>query len=268
MARGVAAPLYRFDRFVLDIGRGTLAEDGVECQLRPKSLTLLKYLVENCGRVVDRDEIMQAVWPGVFVTEDSIAQCIKDIRRALGDDQRSLLRTLPRRGYLFVGPVKTGVPDPTATVTEISASGAGPTTQSEHAIPQVGPERRLPDKPSIAVLPFINLSGDPNEDYFSDGITEDIITELSRFSELFVIARNSSFTYKGKAVDVRQVGRELGVRYALEGSIRRAGDRVRITAQLIDATTAAHLWAERFNRKLEDVFAVQDEIACTIGPGN
>ena len=266
MARGVAAPLYRFDRFVLDIGRGTLAGDGVECQLRPKSLTLLKYLVENCGRVVDRDEIMQAIWPGVFVTEDSIAHCIKDIRRALGDDQRNLLRTLPRRGYLFVGPVETGVPDPTATVTEISASAAGPTTQSEHAIPQVGPERRLSDKPSIAVLPFVNLSGDPNEDYFSDGITEDIITELSRFSELFVIARNSSFTYKGRTVDVRQVGRELGVRYALEGSIRRAGDRVRITAQLIDATTAAHLWAERYNRRLEDVFAVQDEIACTVGP--
>jgi len=266
MGRGVAAPLYRFDRFVLDIGRGALVKDGVECQLRPKSLTLLKYLVENCGRVVDRDEIMEAIWPGVFVTEDSIAHCIKDIRRALGDDQRNLLRTLPRRGYLFVGPVETGVPDPTATVTEISASEAGPTTQSEHAIPQVGPERRLSDKPSIAVLPFVNLSGDPNEDYFSDGITEDIITELSRFSELFVIARNSSFTYKGRTVDVRQVGRELGVRYALEGSIRRAGDRVRITAQLIDATTAAHLWAERYNRRLEDVFAVQDEIACTVGP--
>ena len=224
MARGVAAPLYRFDHFVLDIGRGALAKDGVECQLRPKSFILLQYLVENSGRVVSRDEIMEAVWPGLFVTEDSIAQCIKDIRRALGDDQRSLLRTLTRRGYLFAGPVETGAPDPTVTVpavAEISASGADP-TQSEHSIPQVGPERRLPDKPSIAVLPFTNLSGDPNEDYFSDGITEDIITELSRFSELFVIARNSSFTYKGKAVDVRQVGRELGVRYVLEGSIRRA----------------------------------------------
>jgi adenylate cyclase len=122
----------------------------------------------------------------------------------------------------------------------------------------------LPDKPSIAVLPFANMSGDPNQEYFSDGITEDIITELSRFSELFVIARNSSFTYKGRAIDVRQVGRELGVRYVLEGSIRRAGDRVRITGQLIDAATGAHRWAERYDRKVEDIFAVQDEVARTI----
>jgi adenylate cyclase len=122
----------------------------------------------------------------------------------------------------------------------------------------------LPDKASIAVLPFTNLSGDKEQEYFSDGITEDIITELSRFSELFVIARNSSFTYKGRSVDVRQVGRELGVRYVLEGSIRRVGDRVRITGQLIDAGTGAHRWAERYDRKLEDVFAVQDEVARTI----
>ena len=122
----------------------------------------------------------------------------------------------------------------------------------------------LPDKPSIAVLPFTNMSGDPQQEYFSDGITEDIITELSRFSELFVIARNSSFQYKGKSPDIRQVGRELGVRYVLEGSIRRAGDRVRITGQLIDATTGAHRWAERYDRELKDVFAVQDEVARTI----
>ena len=125
-------------------------------------------------------------------------------------------------------------------------------------------QRFLTERPSIAVLAFANMSGDPEQEYFSDGITEDIITELSRFSELFVIARNSSFQYKGKSVDVRQVGRELGVRYVLEGSIRRAGDRVRITAQLIDAATGAHRWAERYDRKLEDVFAVQDEVARTI----
>jgi len=137
----------------------------------------------------------------------------------------------------------------------VDAGAAGPPTKLPLA---------LPDKPSIAVLPFTNLSGDPSQDYFSDGITEDIITELSRFSELFVIARNSSFQYKGKSPDIRQVGRELGVRYVLEGSIRRAGDRVRITGQLIDATTGAHRWAERYDRKLDDVFAVQDEVARTI----
>jgi TolB-like protein len=126
------------------------------------------------------------------------------------------------------------------------------------------PTLTLPDKPSIAVLPFTNLSGDTSQDYFSDGITEDIITELSRFSELFVIARNSSFQYKGKSPDIRQVGRELGVHYVLEGSIRRAGERVRITAQLIDAKSGTHRWAERYDRELNDVFAVQDEVARTI----
>jgi TolB-like protein/class 3 adenylate cyclase len=126
------------------------------------------------------------------------------------------------------------------------------------------PPLALPVKPSIAVLPFENLSGDPKQEYFADGVSEDIITELSRFSDLFVIARNSSFKYKGKAVDVRQVGRELGVRYALEGSIRRGGDRVRISAQLVDSGTGAHRWAERYDRELKDVFAIQDELARTI----
>ena len=126
------------------------------------------------------------------------------------------------------------------------------------------PPLALPDKPSIAVLPFENLSGDPNQEYFADGVSEDIITELTRFSDLFVIARNSSFKYKGKAVDLRQVGRELGVRYVLEGSIRRSGDRVRISAQLVDSGTGAHRWAERYDRELKDVFAIEDEVALTI----
>jgi adenylate cyclase len=126
------------------------------------------------------------------------------------------------------------------------------------------PPLALPDKPSIAVLSFENLSGDPKQEYFADGVSEDIITELTRFSDLFVIARNSSFKYKGKAVDLRQVGRELGVRYVLEGSIRRGGDRVRISAQLIDSGTGAHRWAERYDRELKDVFTIQDEVARTI----
>jgi adenylate cyclase len=131
--------------------------------------------------------------------------------------------------------------------------------------PQAGGELgRLGDRPSVAVLPFANLSSDPQQDYFSDGITEDITTELSRFSELVVIARNSAFQYKGKSVDIRQVGRELGARYVLEGSVRRGGGRVRITAQLIDAVTGAHRWAERYDRELHDVFAVQDEVVRAI----
>ena len=122
------------------------------------------------------------------------------------------------------------------------------------------PTLALPDKPSIAVLAFNNMSGDPEQEYFSDGITEDIITDLSKVSELNVIARNSSFTYKGKPVDVKRVGRELGVRYVLEGSVRKAGNRVRVTGQLIDAASGAHIWAERFDRDLTDIFAVQDEL--------
>ena len=118
----------------------------------------------------------------------------------------------------------------------------------------------LPDKPSIAVLAFTNMSGDPEQEYFSDGISEDIITDLSKLSELYVIARNSSFIYKGKPVDVKQVGRELGVRYVLEGSVRKAGNRVRVTGQLIDAANGAHIWADRFDRDLADIFAVQDEL--------
>ena len=122
----------------------------------------------------------------------------------------------------------------------------------------------LPDKPSIAVLPFANMSGDPEQEYFVDGMVEEIITALSRIRWLFVIARNSSFTYKGRAVDVKQVGRELGVRYVLEGSVRKAGNRVRITGQLIDAETGAHLWADRFDGSLEDVFELQDKVAISV----
>jgi adenylate cyclase len=137
---------------------------------------------------------------------------------------------------------------------------AAPTPEPAKAHETASPALALPDKPSIAVLPFQNMSGDPEQEYFADGIVEDIITALSRFKSLFVIARNSSFTYKGKAVDIKQVGRELGVRYVLEGSVRKAGGRVRVTGQLIDAATGSHVWAERLDRELADIFAVQDEI--------
>jgi len=122
----------------------------------------------------------------------------------------------------------------------------------------------LPDKPSIAVLPFANMSGDPEQEYFADGMVEEIITALSRIRWLFVIARNSSFTYKGQAVDVKQVGRELGVRYVLEGSVRKGGNRVRITAQLIDALAGTHLWADRFDGSIEDIFDLQDKVASSV----
>jgi TolB-like protein/tetratricopeptide (TPR) repeat protein len=236
--------VYRFDRFVLDLGRGVLSAAGAECALRPKSFALLRHFVENAGRLIDRDEIMQAVWPGVFVTDDSIAQCISELRRVLDDHQQQLLRTLPRRGYLFA----------------VQAERVGDPVDA--AAPQLEPT--LPDKPSIAVLPFQNMSGDPEQEYFADGMVEEIITALSRIRWLFVIARNSSFTYKGQNVDVKRVGHELGVRYVLEGSVRKGGGRVRITAQLIEAETGSHLWADHFDGSLEDVFDLQDQVATSV----
>src|SRR5271155_3884864 len=197
--RSEVSAAYKFDRFVLHLERGALLADGVERALRPKSFALLRHFVENPGRLIDREEIMHAVWPGIFVSDDSIAQCVRDIRRALGDGAHQLLRTLPRRGYLL-----------TAEVTREAGQGtpAAPADIAEAVEPPP-----LPDKPSIAVLPFQNMTGDPEQEYFVDGMVEDIITGLSRIKWLFVIARNSSFTYKGQAIDVKQVGRELGVRY-------------------------------------------------------
>jgi TolB-like protein/DNA-binding SARP family transcriptional activator len=248
-----ASMAYAFDRFVLDLRRGVLLADGAECSLRPKSLLFLRYLVENAGRVVDRDEIMNAVWPGVFVTDDSIAQCVRDIRRALGDGEQRLLRTMTRRGYLLTAAVVQSGERP--------VSGAPPTAEPSHP---VASQPAVPDKPSIAVLPFQNMSGDPEQEYFVDGMVEEIITALSRIRWLFVIARNSTFSYKGQAPDIKQVGRELGVRYVLEGSVRKGGNRVRITGQLIDADSAAHLWADRFDGAMEEVFELQDKVASSV----
>lgn len=214
--------------------------------MRPKVFEVLRYLVENPGRLVSKDELIKTVWPNTAVTDESLTNCISEVRRAVGDRAQEMIKTVPRRGYLFAAPV----------------------AREDAVQPKMVPDGAVLEsaagKPSIAVLAFANMSGDSSQEYLSDGITEDIITELSRFSEVLVIARNSSFQYKGKAVDVRQVGRELGVTYVLEGSVRRHKDRVRITAQLVDAVSGAHRWAERYDRKIEDVFAIQDEVARTI----
>ena len=244
----VAQKVFRFEGFTLDLTRRSLRAGDRVVELRPKSFDVLAYLVERAGRPAAKDEIIQAVWPDVTVTEESLTRCVSDIRLALDDGAQRIIKTLPRRGYVLAAPV-TGPDDPA-----ISASAG---TKSPSPSPQ-------DDRPAIAVLAFDNVSADPGEQYFSDGITDDIITELSRFSSLIVIARNSSFQYKGRSVDVRRIGQELGVRYVLEGSIRRGGERLRMTAQLIDAVSGANRWAERYDRNLTDVFAVQDEIARTI----
>jgi TolB-like protein len=177
------------------------------------------------------------------------------VRKAIGDTgkEQRLIRTAARKGIRFVGKVAEEESSANASVTGSTIAGE-----------RLGPILTLPDSPSIAVLPFRNLSGDVEQDYFADGIVEDVITALSRIRWLFVIARNSSFTYKGKTVDEKQVGRELGVRYVVEGSVRQSEGRIRITGQLVDASTGTHLWADRFEGKLDDIFELQDQMATSI----
>ena len=229
----------KFDGHVLDLDQGRLLRDGADVALRPKSLTLLVYLLTNAGRILHKDELVSAVWPAVTVSDESLTQCIMDIRRALGPIADGLIRTLPRRGYLV---------DETRVHSSADA-------QPRHS------DSGFPAKASIAVLPFINIDGYPEQDAFTDGLTEDLITDLSRNVGLLVIARQSSLTYKGKTTDVRVIAGDLGVRFLLQGSARRAAGRIRINVQLVDAIGGDLLWAERFDRDIEDVFAVQDEVA-------
>jgi pentatricopeptide repeat protein len=224
----------------LDLERRELRRGGEVVTIEPKAFDLLAYLVQHRDRVVSKDDLLQSVWGGRIVSESALTTRINAVRRALGDDgaTQRLIRTFTRRGVRFVAEITVApAPEPVA------------------AAPPVR------DKPSIAVLPFENLTGDSEQDYFVDGMVEEITTAIARFPWLSVIARNSSFTYKGRAVDVKQVARELDTRYVLEGSVRKAGSRVRIAGQLIDATTGAHIWAERFDGALDDVFALQDEVA-------
>jgi adenylate cyclase len=242
---------YRFEGFVLDLVRGTLVTTaGRDVPLRHKSFRLLCFFLENAGRLLEREKLMRAAWPGVTVSDDGLTQCVRDIRRALGDEAQITVRTVQRRGYIFA--------------TDVTAIGDGYQAAVDRPVLDADGVLPPPDKPSIAVLPFANLSADPEQEYFSDGVADDIITELSRSHSLLVIARNSSFTYRGRSVDVKQVARELGVRYVLEGSVRRSGRRVRFVVQLIDAATINHIWADRYDRALEDVFAVQDEITAAV----
>ena len=243
---------YHFEDCVLDTDKRELRRGGDPVSITPQVFDLLEYLILNRERVVSKDDLINAIWKGRIVSDAAVTTRLNAARTAIGDtgEEQRLIKTLPRKGFRFVGAVRE--------VSELSRVLDVESPESPR------PTLALPEKPSVAILPFANLNGDPEQAYLADGIVEDIITELSRFSELFVIARNSSFQYKGKAIDVRQVGRELGVRYVLEGSVRRASDRIRISAQLIDAATGAHRWAERYDRALEDIFAVQDEVVRTI----
>ena len=215
--------------------------------VEPQVFDILSYLIRNRERVVSRDELIAAIWAGRIVSEFALTTRINAARSAIGDNgqEQRLIKTFPRKGVRFVGIVHE-------QQSQVGQRGA----ETEEAQGTL----TLPDRPSIAVLPFANMSEDPEQDYFADGMTEEVITALSRCTWLFVIARNSSFTYKGKTVDVRQVGRELGVRYVLEGSIRRVGGRVRLFGQLIDASSGGHIWADRYEGDMSDVFELQDRL--------
>ena len=247
---------FLFGDQVVDTERRELRRNLKPVDVEPQVLDVLIYLLENRDRVVSKDDLIASVWDGRIVSDAALTSRIYSVRKAVGDSGRNqrLIRTVARKGLRFIGSVHTRtqhdespvpLPAPTSSALEESPAPL-----------LLGP----PARPAIAVLPFANMSGDPQQEYFSDGISEDLITALSKLRWFFVIARNSSFTYKGKAVRIDRVAEELGVRYVVEGSVRKDGDRVRITAQLIDVFSGSHIWAERYDRDLDDVFAVQDEI--------
>jgi TolB-like protein/Tfp pilus assembly protein PilF len=239
------ATIHEFGPYRLDADAEMLFRGSEPVALGRRAVTLLRLLVERAGTPVSKDALMEAAWPGLAVEESNLSVQIAALRRTFAeiDGRTTWIETLPRRGYRYIGPpVATG---------------------SEAGLP-TSPAPAVSDKPSLAVLPLSNLSGDPAQDYFSDGITGDIIAELSRFRSLFVVARHSSFAYRGKTTEIKRVGRELGVRYVAEGSVRKIGNRVRVTVQLLDATSGYHLWTERYERELDDIFALQDEIVRAI----
>jgi TolB-like protein len=246
---------YLFSDYLLDTDRRELIRDQIAVPVEPQVFDLVVHLMQNRERVVTKDELIDTIWHGRSVSDSTLTSRINAARRAIGDSgaSQSLIRTVARKGFRFVGDIQ--LRNGHAAVAE--RPSPSPSLELSATPP-------LPDRPAIAVLPFTNMSGDRDQEYFSDGISEDIITALSKLRWFFVIARNSSFVYKGRAVHIAQIARELGVRYVVEGSVRRSGDRVRISAQLNDVSTGSHLWAERYDRDIADVFAVQDEITNAI----
>src|SRR5712675_1469745 len=231
-----------FDNYTLDADRRELRCGSDSVAVQPQVFDLLVYLVQNRERVVSKDDLIASVWDGRMVSKSTLISRINAARKAVGDsgkDQR-IIRTIARKGLRFVGAVQV---QPAGD--EIAPVVKQPPDEKQKETPLALP---LPERPAIVVLPFINMSGDPEQEYFSDGISEDIITALSKLRWFFVIARSSSFTYKGKSVHINEIARELGVRYVVEGSVRRSGGQVRISAQLNDVSTGSHLWAERYDR--------------------
>ena len=286
-----AKHLYTFGPYQLEAQERVLRRDGQPVTLPPKDLETLLVLVERAGHIVEKEELLEKVWPGVFVEEGNLTRHIFNLRQVLGDrpDGRKYIETIPRRGYRFVAAVQE---DPEPAAPPLAAQRASDQAPSMVPVVPVGQKRSLwvwplallvplavttvlvsqhfwpprnasPQRAMLAVLPFVNLSGDAHEDYFADGLTEEMIAQLGQLqpAKLGVIARTSTVRYKDTKESAAQIARELGVGYLLEGSVRRGGERVRVTAQLIQATQQTHLWAETYERPLTDVLSIQREIA-------
>lgn len=245
--KGIGSLRYLFEEYAFDTDRRELHRGADLVSVAPQVFDIIDYLIRNRERVATKDDLIKAIWNGRSVSDAALTTRLNAARTVIGDsgEEQRLIKTLPRKGFRFVGAVRE------------AKEPAGAVVADDRDL-------ALPDKPSIAVLPFENMSGDPEQDYFADGMVEEIITALSRFKSLFVIARHSSFTFKGNAVDIKEVRRRLGVRYVLEGSVRKASGKVRINCQLIDTVSGAHLWADRFERDLTDIFALQDEVTLAV----
>ena len=244
--------IHAFGPFRLDSEAEILFRGNEALPLGRRAVALLRALVERSGTPVLKDALIEAAWPGLAVEDSNLTVQIAALSRVLAEEPggERWIETLPRRGYRFIGPLGAA-----QGVDRVAALQVEPAARSG-----------LGDRPSIAVLPFTNLSGDPQQDYFADGMVEEIVTGLSRIKWLSVISRNSTSIYKNKAAPLDEVGRKFGVRYVVQGSVRKSGNRIRIGAQLIDAESGTHLWAEQYDRVLEDVFALQDEITmCVVG---
>jgi len=243
--------LYQFNQFILDTDQYQLSLSDKPISIEPLTFDLLAYLIEHRDRVVSRDELLDNLWKGKVVTDAALGARLKDARKAVQDSglKQTVIKTFHRRGYQFVADAMKIVTEPPETPTKQMVFGN-----------VIAP----PEEPSIAVLPFTNMSGDQEQEFFSDGITEDIITALSRIPRLFVVARHSTSVYKNNGVDIKQVGREQGVKFVLEGSVRKSANQIRVTAQLIEVSTGNHRWADHYDRDLSDIFSIQDQIAKNI----
>ncbi|MBD9527386.1 winged helix-turn-helix domain-containing protein [Paracoccus sp. PAR01] len=261
---GIATPRLVLNDVIVNFSAGTLrTAKGLDVPLRAQSFAVLRELVRHRGDVVEKDALIDAVWKGVAVTDDSLVQCISEIRRALGDTDRSLLKTVPRRGYRLdlSEDVRLDAlrPQPARGLLVLGLLALLLIVALWHRPGQV-----LPGPPRIAVLPFANLGPDPALDPVGRGVAEDIVSILAKSPDVTVIARNSSFRYGAEPVDVRRIGRELGADFVLDGSVRRSGDGLRIVAQLSDVATGQSLWSERFDRSGPDAVAPQDEVTAQI----